>query len=144
MKLLARALALLLALTVGFASADVRMLLDQGGTATLRALSPAQQSRVTLLYDPVLTIDGDSQGLGTARAEENAAFKAAYVVTPQVQLLNAAGAWVPYNPARQPRRGEPLLRQLRQPGDGDRLRPPLRRALHAQPTQRCASGCRPS
>lgn len=46
--------------------------------------------------DPVLVVKGDSQAKGTA--DDQAAFVAAYVADPKVQILNAAGAFVQYTP----------------------------------------------
>lgn len=51
---------------------------------------------ITLPYDAVLLVTGDSQANGTA--DDQAAYVASYTVSPRVKIRNAAGAWVTYTP----------------------------------------------
>lgn len=53
-------------------------------------------SLITLPYDAVLLVTGDSQSNGTA--DDQAAYVASYTVSPRVKIRNAAGAWVTYTP----------------------------------------------
>lgn len=53
---------------------------------------------VTLPYDPVLIVMGDSNARGSATAPDQAAYVAAYVPDPKVQVLNASNVFVQYVP----------------------------------------------
>jgi len=66
--------------------------------AAMMGVGPRRAGFETLPFNPVLWIHGDSQSKGTATAGEIAAFKASYVVTNKVKILNFAGAFVDYDP----------------------------------------------
>lgn len=53
---------------------------------------------VVLPFNPVVVMQGDSQSKGTPTAGEIAAYKASYVVTDKVKVLNNSNAWVNYDP----------------------------------------------